>query len=99
MSAMSAIRASSASGPVTASDPVTALRIMDAPGGRTARAAAGAPLIVFLLGLLYIVPYLDRLILALLVAPLRAQFGTSDPATALLFWPVLAQFEGLFALT
>src|SRR3546814_15157416 len=92
MSAMSAIRASSASGPVTASDPVTALRIMDAPGGRTARAAAGAPIIVFLLGLLYIVSYLDRLILALLVAPVRAEFGISDTAIALLVGPVFALF-------
>src|SRR3546814_10305109 len=71
---------------------------MDAPGGRTARAAAGAPIIVFLLGLLYIVSYLDRLILALLVAPVRAEFGISDTAIALLVGPVFALFGGLFAL-
>src|SRR3546814_18674687 len=71
---------------------------MDAPGGRTARAAAGAPIIVFLLGLLYIVSYLDRLILALLVAPVRAEFGISDTAIALLVGPVFALFGGLLAL-
>src|SRR3546814_9395162 len=73
-------------------------KLVKAFGGRTARAAAGAPIIVFLLGLLYIVSYLDRLILALLVAPVRAEFGISDTAIALLVGPVFALFGGLFAL-
>src|SRR3546814_2419028 len=44
------------------------------------------------------VSYLDRLILALLVAPVRAEFGISDTAIALLVGPVFALFGGLFAL-
>lgn len=66
--------------------------------GQRPWAAAGAPVVVLLLGLLYIVSYLDRLILALLVAPVRAEFGISDTAIALLVGPVFALFGGVFAL-
>lgn len=55
-------------------------------------------IVVLLLGLLYIVSYLDRLILALLVEPVRAEFGVSDTAIALLLGPVFALFSGVFSL-
>jgi MFS family permease len=66
--------------------------------GEAAPRATRAPLVILLLGLLYVISYLDRLILALLVAPVRAEFGVSDTAIALLLGPVFALFGGVFAL-
>ena len=55
-------------------------------------------IVVLLLGLLYIVSYLDRLILTLLVDPVRAEFGVSDTAIGLLLGPAFAIFVGIFSL-
>lgn len=55
-------------------------------------------IVVLLLGLLYVVSYLDRLILTLLVDPVRAEFSVSDTAIGLLLGPAFAIFVGIFSL-
>lgn len=50
------------------------------------------------LGLLYILSFIDRLILALLIAPLRADLGLSDVQLGLLFGTFFAIFYGLLGL-
>ncbi len=54
--------------------------------------------VVTLLGLLYVVSFVDRLMLALLVAPVRAEFGLSDTQIGLLLGPAFALFMGALAL-
>ena len=53
---------------------------------------------VSLLGLLYILSFVDRTILALLVAPLKAQLHVSDVQLGLLFGPAFAIFYALLGL-
>lgn len=48
--------------------------------------------IVFVLGLLYVFSFADRFVLALLVAPIREQFGVSDFAVSVLYGPAFAIF-------
>ncbi|WP_417591567.1 MFS transporter [Parasphingorhabdus sp.] len=55
-------------------------------------------IVVLLLGLLYVVSYLDRLILTLLVDPVRAEFSVSDTAIGLLLGPAFAIFVGIFSI-
>lgn len=62
------------------------------------RATGGAWWAVALLGLLYILSFVDRVILALVVAPLKADLGVSDMQLALLFGPAFAVFYGLLGL-
>ena len=50
------------------------------------------------LGLLYILSFIDRLILALLIAPLRADLGLSDVQLGLLFGTFFAIFYGVLGL-
>lgn len=51
-----------------------------------------------LLGLLYILSFIDRFILALLVAPLKADLGLSDVQLGLLFGTFFAIFYGLLGV-
>ena len=53
---------------------------------------------VALLGLLYVLSFVDRVILALLVAPLKADLGVSDLQLGLLFGPAFAVFYALLGL-
>ena len=51
-----------------------------------------------LLSLLYVLSFVDRLILALLVAPLKADLGVSDVQLGLLFGPAFAIFYAVLGL-
>lgn len=62
------------------------------------RAVGGAWWAVALLGLLYVLSFVDRVILALLVAPLKADLGVSDLELGLLFGPAFAVFYALLGL-
>jgi MFS family permease len=62
------------------------------------RALGGAWWAVALLGLLYVLSFVDRVILALLVAPLKADLGVSDLQLGLLFGPAFAVFYALLGL-
>lgn len=62
------------------------------------RATGGAWWAIALLGLLYILSFVDRVILALLVAPLKADLGVSDVQLGLLFGPAFAVFYALMGL-
>ncbi|TAJ69804.1 MAG: MFS transporter [Phenylobacterium sp.] len=62
------------------------------------RASGAAWWTVALLGLLYILSFVDRVILALLVAPLKADLGVSDLQLGLLFGPAFAVFYALVGL-
>lgn len=62
------------------------------------RVRGGAWWAVALLGLLYVLSFVDRVILALLVAPLKADLGVSDLQLGLLFGPAFAVFYALLGL-
>ena len=61
------------------------------------KAGATAWYAVVLLGALYIVAFVDRVILALLVAPLKEEFGVSDTQISLLIGFNFALFYALVA--
>ena len=60
--------------------------------------AKGAWWTVAVLGTLYILSFVDRIILALLVQPLRADLGVSDVQLGLLFGPAFALFYAVLGL-
>ena len=62
------------------------------------RVATRAWAMLAVLGLLYILSFIDRLILALLIAPLRADLGLSDVQLGLLFGTFFAIFYGVLGL-
>ena len=62
------------------------------------RVPARAWVMLALLGLLYILSFIDRFILALLVAPLRADLGLSDVQLGLLFGTFFAIFYGVLGV-
>lgn len=62
------------------------------------RSMAGAWYAVLLLGMLYIVAFVDRVILALLIQPLRAEFAISDTQISLLIGFTFALFYALVGL-
>lgn len=53
---------------------------------------------LFLLALLYVLSFVDRFILALLVQPIKLEFGASDAQMALLFGTTFALFYAVFGL-
>ena len=59
------------------------------------RVSGRAWLMLVLLGLLYVVSFVDRFVLALLVKPLRAELHLSDLQVGLLFGTFFALFYGL----
>lgn len=65
-------------------------------GGTSARWIAWWAL--FLLALLYILSFVDRFILALLVQPIKLEFGASDAQMGLLFGTTFALFYAIFGL-
>ncbi len=67
-------------------------------GASSPRVPGGAWWAVALLGLLYVLSFVDRVILALLVAPLKADLGVSDLQLSLLFGPAFAVFYALLGL-
>jgi len=53
---------------------------------------------IAILSVLYVLSFVDRLILALLVAPLKAEFGLTDVQLGLLFGPAFALFYAFMGL-
>ena len=64
----------------------------------SAVSAAKAWWTVFLLSSLYVFSFIDRLVLALLVAPLRSDLGLSDLQLGLLFGPAFGLFYAVLGL-
>lgn len=62
------------------------------------RVSVRAWIMLILLGLLYVLSFIDRFILALLVGPLRAELALSDVQLGLLFGTFFAMFYGLLGV-
>ena len=90
---ISALRDKSVSARVTASRRTVASRVLPVKAD-IARQVQHRWAVVVVLGLLYVVSFVDRLMLALLVAPVRVEFGLSDTQIGVLLGPAFALFMG-----
>lgn len=94
---ISARRDKSVSVRVTASRQTVASRVLPVKAD-IARRVQNRWAVVVVLGLLYVVSFVDRLMLALLVEPVRVEFGLSDTQIGVLLGPAFALFMGALAL-